>query len=222
MNSTLECEIIEPTCQAQASVIWMHGLGADCNDFVDLVPLLQLPNEASVRFVFPNAPIRPVTINAQIPMRAWFDIFSLESMQREDDAGVRESQQAIDELIEQEITRGIPSEKIILAGFSQGGAMALFAGLRYPKPVGGILALSCFLPLLSTIEQERHQHNNLTPIFLTHGDFDDIVPLRLSQTSYDKLLQLGYDVTWRTYPMGHEVSMAEIHDIGQWLGHTLT
>lgn len=216
--STIE---IDPTGAVKASIIWMHGLGANAHDFEPVVPHLGIPPEAGLRFVFPNAPKRAVTVNNGFVMPAWYDILGMELDRREDDAGIRDSERAIQTLIRRENARGIASEHIFLAGFSQGGAMALHTGLRYPEPLAGILALSCYLPLAKLLEGERHPANQQIPIFMAHGSADPVVPLATAEASVAVLKTLGYAPDWREYPMQHEVNMAEIQDIGGWLRQTL-
>ena len=212
---------IEPTGPARSSVIWMHGLGADAHDFEPIVPELRLPSELGIRFVFPNAPICPVTINGGMRMRAWYDVLSTDLPRREDPDGVYASQCAIDALLEREKKRGIPAERIVLAGFSQGGAMALHTGLRYSDTLAGILALSCYLPLASTLNSERRPANQQTPIFMAHGDYDAVIPLRYGRQSAELLESLAYRVEWQKYDMGHEVCWEEIRDIAKWLERVL-
>lgn len=201
--------------KATGSVIWLHGLGADGHDFVDIVPQLRLPEDLSIRFIFPHAPIRPVTVNAKMRMRAWYDIYSLNDLANEDEAGILQTEKSIDELIRAEIDNGIASDRIILAGFSQGGAMALFSGLRYPKPLGGILALSTYLPLAN--HSPLNPANQQIPIFMAHGRFDPVLPLSLGQQSYALLKKLNYPIEWHEYPMEHQVCYEEIIAAGQWL-----
>lgn len=221
MTETLQAVIIDPSVPTTCSVIWLHGLGADGYDFVDLIPQLKLPENAGVRFVFPHAPVRPVTINAGYPMRAWFDIIELSFPGRQDDAGIRAAEQQITKLIQQEEQLGIPTEKIVLAGFSQGGALALHAGLRYPKKLAGLLGLSTYLPVHQSLTAEKHDVNQHTPIMLAHGTQDPIVPLQFGELTRQLLVQLGYSVTWHAYPMQHEVCWQEINDISQWLQEVL-
>lgn len=199
------------------SVIWLHGLGADGNDFVPITDELELPHGTSIRFIFPHAPERPVTINNGYVMPAWYDIYHAEFEQRQDEGGIRASQKAIDALIQREIDRGIISSHIFLAGFSQGGAMALQTGLRQVNPLGGIIALSCYLPLARMLVAEASAANAKLPIFMTHGTFDPIIPLTLAIASMEKLLDAGYAVEWHEYPMAHSVCGQEIDDISQWL-----
>ncbi len=201
-----------------ATVIWLHGLGADGNDFVPVVKELALPPERAVRFVFPHAPMRPVTINAGYVMRAWYDILALDSLERRvDETGIRASQAAIEALIEKERERGMPAARVVLAGFSQGGAIALQTGLRHGERLLGILALSTYLPLADSLPSEAHAANRDVPIFMAHGTQDEVVPAAAAIRSRDKLRSLGYAVDWREYAMGHSVSMQEINDIGHWL-----
>ena len=204
-----------------ASVIWMHGLGADAHDFEPLVPLLDLGPDLVVRYVFPNAPVRPVTVNGGVPMRAWNDLFSLDRDAPEDEAGIRASSAAIGRLIEQEIGRGTESRHIVLAGFSQGGAMALFTALRFPMPLAGIIALSTYLPLAGAVAEERHPANSQIPILMAHGEIDDVVAINYGRSSRRRLHDMGFDVDWRVYPMGHSVIPEQIPDIREFLLNTL-
>ena len=217
----LEMEIIEPRIDANAQstwcVIWLHGLGADGHDFVPIVPELHLPESVPVRFIFPHAPMQPVTINGGYVMRAWYDIVEQDLRERQDAAGTQQSQQYIIEIIEQQLALGIDSSHIILAGFSQGGAIALYTGLRFAKPLGGIMALSTYLPLAATTEAEIHAVNRKIPIFMAHGLFDTVVPLKAGVMSRRHLEQLGYRVQWQEYPMQHSVCVEEIADISAWL-----
>jgi phospholipase/carboxylesterase len=212
---------IETAPKPTHAVIWMHGLGADGNDFVPVVGELGLKAYA-VRFVFPHAPLQPVTINGGYVMRAWYDIGYEDLTLKEDEKGVRASQQAIDALIAREVHRGIPAQKILLAGFSQGGAIALQTLLRYPQSLGGVLALSTYLPLPDKVQAERHEANHATPIFMAHGTEDPIVPLKLAQASCSRLIALGHSVEWHEYEMPHSVSLEEIADIGAWMRRLLS
>lgn len=200
-----------------ASVIWLHGLGADGSDFVPLVPELRLPGVPGIRFVFPHAPVRPVTLNNGLPMRAWYDIRALSADGREDDVGIREAELGIVRLIRAERDSGIPAERIVLAGFSQGGAVALHAALRHPEALGGVLALSTYLTLRASLAVEAHEANRATPILMCHGAYDGVVTIEFGRGSRDALNALGYDVTWKEYPMQHEVCRQEIDDISMWL-----
>jgi phospholipase/carboxylesterase len=224
MEKLLETIELETGKNPAAAIIWMHGLGADANDFVPVVDELGLDSAPAVRFVFPNAPMRPVTINNGYVMRAWYDVSfgDLEGKSRRaDEQGVRESQAQIGALIEREIGRGISSKNILLAGFSQGGAVALHTGLRYPKPLAGVMALSTYLPLADSLAQEGTPENKSLPIFMAHGVFDPVVPLLMGAGSMTFLLGLGYAVDWRQYPMQHSVCAQEIGDIGAWLRKVL-
>ena len=199
-----------------ASIIWMHGLGADGNDFVPIIDEMELPVQP-IRFIFPHAPVRAVTINGGFQMRAWYDVVSDDFSRREDEAGVRESQEMIEALIRHENERGIPSRRIVLAGFSQGGAMALHTGLRYPERLAGILALSTYVPVSKTLEAEMSPANRDVPIFMAHGTADPIIPLWLAGSSRQLLERLGYDVQWHEYQMEHSVVWEEVADISRWL-----
>ena len=212
---------IETAPQPTASVIWLHGLGADGRDFVPIVPELRLPSDLAIRFVFPHAPHRPVTINRGSVMRAWYDIAETEFGRQEDEAGIRESEQTVRGLIQRETERGIPSERIVLAGFSQGGAMVLHTGLRLPQRLAGIMALSTYLPLADTLKAEGHQANADVPIFMAHGTDDPIIPVSLGQQSADLLIRSGANLEWRTYEMEHSVCLDETLDIADWLTRVL-
>jgi len=216
----LDAVTIEPQGQARASVIWMHGLGADGHDFQPIVPHLGV-QDLGLRFVFPHAPTRQVTVNGGMVMRAWYDIRAPQIDRREDEQGVRDSETAIRDLVAAEIARGLVPERILLAGFSQGGAMALHTGLRYPETLAGILALSCYLPLAPTLTAERHTCNHDTPVFMAHGSEDPVVPMALGHAAYQQLKVLGYPVLWHHYRMGHEVNLEEIRDIGGWMTEVL-
>ena len=205
----MEAIEIETGPNPTASVIWLHGLGADGHDFEPIVPELRLTKP--VRFVFPHAPIRPVTINQGMRMRAWYDIFQFGGG-REDDAGIRASQKLVDDLIAKERGR-----KIVLAGFSQGGAIVLQSALRHPERLAGVMALSTYLPLSATVEGERSAANKDLPIFMAHGKFDDIIPIDRAQQSRDFLKKLNYPVEWHEYPMPHSVCAEEIADISAFL-----
>jgi phospholipase/carboxylesterase len=206
---------IDTGANPQAAVIWLHGLGADGHDFEPIVPELELAQP--VRFVFPHAPVRPVTINQGMRMRAWYDIFQLGGGP-EDDTGIRTSQGLLEDLIRQQ---GLPSRRIVLAGFSQGGAIVLQTALRHPERLAGVLALSTYLPLAATVEAERSPANATLPIFMAHGHYDDIIPLRRAEQSRQALEGLGYPVEWHAYPMPHSVCPQEIAAISSFLGRIL-
>jgi len=209
----MEAVQIETGPNPIACVIWLHGLGADGHDFEPIVPELELPKP--VRFVFPHAPIRPVTINQGMRMRAWYDIFQFGGG-AEDEAGIRASQKAVEQLIEAE-----KAKKIVLAGFSQGGAIVLQTALRHPARLAGVLALSTYLPLAATLEKERSEANKDVPIFMAHGQFDDIIPIERAKRSREALEKLGYPVTWKEYPMAHSVCAPEVGDISRFLATIL-
>ena len=202
-------------------VLWLHGLGADGHDFAPIVPELRLPASLSVRFIFPHAAIQPVTINGGMAMRAWYDILTPSLIKQEDAVGIRASEGAIHALIARENARGIPSEKIVLAGFSQGCAMTLHTGLRSPAKLAGLMGLSGYLPLIDMADNERHAANAQTPIFLAHGTHDPVVALERAEASRAKLTALGYPVQWHTYPMQHSVCAQEINDISRFLQSVL-
>lgn len=209
--------ILEATRPARASVIWLHGLGADGHDFVPIVPELRLRDAASVRFVFPHAPVRPVTLNGGMPMRAWFDVTGFDRSAIQDEPGIRDSDRAVRRWIEHERATGVDTTSIVLAGFSQGGSMALFSGLRYELRLAGVLALSTYLPPVPDLEAEASPANRDLPILMCHGRFDPVVDIDYGRRSKTYLSSLGYAVDWREYPMQHEVSRAEIDLIGEWL-----
>ena len=199
----------------ELAVLWLHGLGADGHDFEPLVPELGL--KFPVRFVFPHAPVRAVTINRGMAMRAWYDILGFSAEAKEDAAGIRASAASVVELIDREIERGVPSERIVLAGFSQGGAIALHTALRDARPLAGVLALSTYLPLAASLASERSAANASIPIFMAHGTDDTVLPLSLAVASRAALHALGYAVEWHAYRMAHSVSIEEISAIGAWL-----
>ena len=213
---------LEPAANATATVIWLHGLGADGHDFVPIVPELELPASLAVRFVFPNAPIRPVTINNGMRMRAWYDILALSGAARQDEAGIRDSAAILDDFIARERGRGIAARSIVIAGFSQGGAIALHGALRYPERLGGIMALSTYLPMDERLAKEAAAANRDVPILMCHGTADPVLPVQMGEQSRDRLVAAGYPVEWKAYPMQHQVSLAEIADIAVWLGKHLS
>jgi phospholipase/carboxylesterase len=210
---------IETGANPERSVIWLHGLGADGNDFVPIVPELDLP-DAAIRFVFPHAPMQAVTINAGMVMRAWYDI-SDAAIRREDETGVRASQALVEALIEREKGRGTPASRLVLAGFSQGGAIALQTGSRHAEHIAGIMALSCYLPLADKFAAEAAPANRDVPVFMAHGTHDPIVALERATRSRDALVRLGYPVEWHEYGMPHSVCPEEITAISGWLRRVL-
>ncbi len=217
----LEAVEVEPRATADAVVLLMHGLGADGHDFESLVPELRLPASPSVRWVFPHAPVRPVTINGGVRMRAWYDIVALDRSAPEDEAGIRASAGALFALVRRERERGIAAGRIVLAGFSQGGAMALFAALRWPERLAAVVGLSTYLPLAARLEAEAHPANAAVPVFMAHGTFDPLVPPALGEGSRDLLRSRGHDVEWHTYPMPHSVCADEVRDLRGFLLRTL-
>ena len=219
MPELLDAIEIETGKNPTVSVIWLHGLGADGNDFAPIVPELRLP-KAGIRFVFPHAPVRPVTINAGMRMRAWYDIAD-GANRREDERGVRASQVLIEALIAREKERGTKAGRLVLAGFSQGGAIALHAGLRDPERIAGIMALSAYVPVGEKLSAERSTANRDVPIFMGHGSDDPIIPLVRAEQSRNLLKSLGYPVEWHEYGMPHSVCPEELTDIGAWLRKVL-
>lgn len=216
-TALLDCVQIDTAPNPTHAVIWLHGLGADGNDFVPIVPELDLSGCPPVRFVFPHAPVQPVTINGGMAMRSWYDIVAADLVRREDADGIRESEQRVRALIARENERGIPCERIVLAGFSQGCAMTLHTGLRLPQRLAGMIGLSGYLPLIDLAEAERDHANDATPIFLAHGTFDPVVALARAEASRERLKAMGYQVEWRTYPMPHSVCGPEVADIAAFL-----
>jgi phospholipase/carboxylesterase len=209
---------IETAPNPTASIIILHGLGADGNDFVPIARELDLSGAGPVRFVFPDAPTRPVTVNGGYVMRAWYDIFGFDAQQRrEDEAGLRASQALVEGLIAKEKSRGIEAARIVLAGFSQGCAMTLMAGLRHDERLAGLVGLSGYLPLAATTEAERHAANRDLPIFLAHGTQDPVIPIVRARDSRDALVAMGHAVEWHEYPMPHSVCTEEIADLQRWL-----
>jgi phospholipase/carboxylesterase len=209
---------IETAPDPKFSVIWLHGLGADGHDFEPIVPELVDPSWPALRFVFPNAPVRPITINNGMPMRAWYDISGMEIAQKQDETGIRASIRLLDELIEHEVARGVPSEHILLAGFSQGGAIVLAGGIRSKVKLGGIIALSTYLPIAEKTDSEVTDANRTTPIFMAHGMLDPTISHALGEMSREYLKQRDYTVDWHAYPMAHQVCAEEIADLKRWLG----
>ena len=219
-ETLLPCVELDPSQPATASVIWLHGLGADGNDFAPIVPELGLPSDHAVRFVYPHAPRIPVTLNGGFVMPAWYDIKSLDA-RGQDEAGIRHSDAEVCKLIAREIERGVASDKIVLAGFSQGGAIALFSGLRYPQPLAGIMALSTYLVAPDSLAAELAEPNRRLPIFQAHGTLDPMVAYDLGLESRQWLSERGWDVEAHDYPMAHQVCLEEIQAIGLWLRRVL-
>ncbi|HUS25338.1 MAG TPA: alpha/beta hydrolase-fold protein [Candidatus Binatia bacterium] len=221
VEETEDAIVVEPEQSATAAVIWLHGLGADGGDFVPLVPELRMPAGLPVRFVFPHAPVRPVTINGGAAMRAWYDILSLGGMARQDEAGIRDSERIVLGFLQQQLASGIAADKIVLAGFSQGGAIALQVGLRHPQKLAGVLALSTYLPLADSAAKDLKPERRDTPVLMCHGTHDPVLPMQLGSASRDLLVRMGFQVTWKQYPMQHEVCLPEIGDIADWLRQRL-
>ncbi len=221
MSFEQDAVIIEPKGEHKASVIWLHGLGADGHDFESIVPELNLADESGIRFIFPNAPIRPVTINGGMAMRAWYDVKSPNLREMEDTESIMESHELILQYIEEEIKKGITSKNIILAGFSQGGAITLYTGLRYPQSLGGLLALSTYLPVPERLEQETSNHKDI-PIMMAHGITDPVIPVDQGRISFQTLKDHGYTVEWQEYMMQHAVCLEEINAISAWMKKILS
>ncbi len=219
MTDLLDTIEIETGPNPAASVVWLHGLGADGHDFEAIVPELDLP-DCAIRFVFPHAPMQPVTINAGMVMRAWYDVTD-PALRREDEVGVRASQARVEALLAREKQRGTHANRLVLAGFSQGGAIALQTGLRHPERLAGIMALSCYVPLADTLPDEANAANRDVPILMAHGTADPIVPFARATRSRDLLRHLGYGVQWHDYIMQHAVCAQEINDISGWLVRVL-
>jgi phospholipase/carboxylesterase len=209
--------VINPQGAVSAAIIWLHGLGADGHDFEAIVPELGLPDQHGVRFIFPHAPMRPVTINGGVVMRAWYDVLGPDFKSREDEAGIRASAKDICELVEEQVRAGIPASRIVLAGFSQGGAMVLHTALRFPQRLAGVVALSTYLPLAATLEAEADPANKDVPIWMAHGVSDNIIPFSYGEDSRNLLQRLQYQVEWHAYPMAHGVCAEEIRDLALWL-----
>lgn len=213
----LPCIELETAPNPSASVIWLHGLGADGNDFVPIISELDLSGCPGIRFIFPSAPSMPVTVNGGYVMPAWYDIVGRNLTDQEDASGIQKSAVAITQLIEREASRGIAYDNIVLAGFSQGCAMVLHIGLRFPHKLAGMIALSGYLPLAMSANLEKHSANQTTPIFMGHGEFDSVVIPERAQASYALLEKMGYQVSWNEYPMEHSVNHEELADISHFL-----
>ncbi len=221
MSDLLEHIQIETNDHPDIAIIWMHGLGADGNDFVPMVRELDLTGLPGIRFIFPHANTMPVTISNGYVMRSWYDITGLELGRREDENGLRASQKDIEAFIEREKARGIPASRIILAGFSQGCAMAIQTGLRHPEPLAGLLCLSGYVPLSANVATERSDAGKSTPIFMAHGRYDNVVPFNRAEASRDLLVSLGYQVEWHEYAMQHTLCLEEVQHISAWLKKVL-
>ena len=213
--------VLEPPEPASASVIWLHGLGADGHDFEPIVPQLGANLTNTTRFVFPHAPRQPVTINGGMVMRAWYDICDADFPGQADETGIRRSEATLCDYISREIQAGIAADRIVLAGFSQGGVIALRTGLLYPQRLAGIMALSTYLPLQSETAREKNATNSLIPIFLAHGALDALIPIEVAKSSRDFLHEHGYDVEWHSYRMDHSLCADELQDINEWLSAIL-
>lgn len=220
-SDLLPCVNVEPTSEHKATVIWLHGLGADGHDFEPIVPELKLPTDLGVKFIFPHAPVMPVTINGGYQMRAWYDIRDADLANREDKDGVRKSAALVEQLIDAELATGIPSDKIVLAGFSQGGAIALHLSTRIQHKLAGIVALSTYLTMPENLADEKSPANIDTPIFMAHGSQDPVVPMQRGQYSAKVLEENGFSVSWQDYPMAHAVCLEEIQALGQYLNKVL-
>lgn len=218
----LPCVEVEPSNTANASIIWLHGFGADGHDFEPIVPELRLPPQLQVRFIFPHAPQRPITMYDKTILRAWYDFTNWEKETEVETAGIYESAAQIEALIKRENARGIPTNKIVLAGFSQGGSMALHVGVRYQEKLAGIMALSTYLSTEHTLQAERTTANQDTSIFMAHGTQDNVVPFADAQYARDELTSLNYKIEFHTYPMPHSLCPQEVVDIRQWLINVLT
>jgi phospholipase/carboxylesterase len=222
MSDLLRCVELEPRGgPAHSSVVWLHGLGADGHDFEPIVPYLNLANDLRVRFVFPHAPRIPVTVNMGMIMPAWYDIAEMDLKRRHDEAGIRRSAMQVEALLAREVERGVPSHRIVLAGFSQGGAIALHVGLRHAQRLAGLMALSCYLVLEASLATECHPANADTPVFQAHGRHDPVVPFERGERCRDRLRELGHPVRWHSYAMEHQVHPEEIAQIGEWLNEVL-
>jgi len=220
-DEILDCVEAGARDDVRASVVWLHGLGADGHDFEAIVPELHLPRDAGVRFVFPHAPVRPITINGGMSMRGWYDLYGLGPGFPQDADGIAESRNRVEALLAREQERGVPAGRIVLAGFSQGGAVALHTGLRYPQRLAGLLALSTYVPLHDTLDAERSEANADLPIFMAHGRMDPVLPFEMGSRSHELLANLGYTVEWHEYPMQHQVCIEEIQAVATWLKRVL-
>jgi len=221
MTKSLDRITIEPNSPADSCVIWLHGLGDSGAGFSPVVPVLNLPQDHAIRFIFPHAPEQAVTVNQGAVMRSWYDIKSMDLHHRADKQGVIESEQAVHKLIEEQIAQGISSDRIVLAGFSQGGVISLFTGLRYPQKLAGILAMSCYLPDADALPEQLSDANKLTPILQCHGTQDEVVSISAGQLANQLLVEQGYSAKWLAYNMPHSVAAEQLADISNWLQTTL-
>lgn len=219
LDQYLQTVEVETGGQPEAAILWLHGLGADGHDFEPIVTELNLP--FPVRYIFPHAPVRKVTINNGMAMRAWYDIYSFDRGGPVDEAGMRDSQTRIEALLEREAQRGVPPENTVMAGFSQGGAIALQTALAYPQKLAGIMGLSCYLPLQDGFENYCSEENQATSVFLGHGSMDPVLPQALGENARDFLIEHGYAVEWHSYPVAHGVCPPEIRDVARWLTQVL-
>ena len=217
MHSELSTIEIQPKSVHKYSIIWLHGLGADGHDFEGIAPELHLNAEPNIHFIFPNAPIQPVTVNGGMHMRAWYDILEMSLERKVDSVGIYQSAKLVSQLIEQEMDKGVPSEQILLAGFSQGGVIALHAGLRYSHKLAGIIGLSTYLPTLEQLKTEHSIANNTTPIFMGHGILDSVVAIESGKTAFNVLHALEYNIEWHDYLIEHSVCIEEIEDISAFI-----
>lgn len=219
---SLESIVVRPAGPERSVVIWLHGLGDSGHGFEGIAAELRLPEELGVRFVFPHAPVRPITINGGMSMRGWYDVRDMDLTREEDAEGIYQSEALLRDLIQREIDGGMPARRIVLAGFSQGGAVSLLTAVRSPERLAGVIALSTYLPLLDRVEAEGARSPTDLPIFAGHGAYDPIIPSAAGERSRDALERLGFPVEWKTYPMEHSVCLEEIRDVAAWLERTLT
>ena len=222
MYSELSTIEIQPQADHQYSIIWLHGLGADGHDFEDIAKQLHLTVAPHIRFIFPNAPIQPVTVNGGMKMRAWYDILAMNLEREVDVNGIYQSAKLIEQLIERERQQGIAAERILLAGFSQGGVIALHVGLRYPERLAGVLGLSCYLPTLEQLDKEASVANKPMPIFMAHGILDSVVDIEAGKSVFDALHQQGYAIQWHDYVMEHSVCIEEVEHIAHFINHVFS
>ena len=217
MTNDQTINLVFPEGQAKHAVIWLHGLGASSNDFPPVVPELGLDPNRPIKFVFPQAPNRPITINGGMVMPGWYDIKGASIEEKQDAIGMAESQATLEAIIQEQLDQGIPSENIIIAGFSQGGAVVYHTGVRSQHKLAGMLTMSTYLPFSDDVDKQRSPINQSTPIFASHGSLDPMIPISFGKTSAEKLISLGYQVKWKSYPMEHNVVMEQIKDIGEWI-----